>query len=712
MLDSGESKGGVPRGEFRARFIMGSSSSISRPGISLGILALLAYWPILDAHPLMDDHLFFAWLEQTSTGEAIRQRLTGNWIPYFNQMQMYRPVSGIVQAVGYQLFGAQPLPHHLLSLLLHCMTSLLSGILAYRLCGDSKAGWCAAVALLLHPRAALGTSLIYNFYDLLCACLMVSALLCLESLRRNGGPDLSLRHCGLWVCTGLALGTKEVTLPFVAVLILADWLWGESGSNVRRLWVRHSVPVSLLMLYLLARWRFAGHPFRTHGHTSAFPLPAGGESWALLWDALLLGTCGLCAVFAYHSRWRVRLPRHSAWMMVWSGLMLWPAVHFCSQVSLRPWFFDERYWYVPLVPLTVLAASLLAKGGLGSAALGAGVLALTLPGSLSALVAASAFVVFGPLGFQQWSREVKQTTGAILSAAVALLLNAECQGIRLRADDAERVRSEISQAVEAAPAESALAFLNFNESTVEQRFPFNGDLQWLLQPPFFETDLNQRLFFAYSTWDSPPTNRFRDRLTADLVAKLDRGARVSVFRWFEREQRLRSEGQATGVGGSGQSFEKLEVTFTEVQYPTGKTRWTSNKLAVDGKKLRFFAFRISLPKEATLQGKEIVFRWKGSGTENRESLQLRFDNELQMPSGGGTEATVWLFPGGTVDWLLESQITELEIETSVASKIRSAWLSSAMPAHDAQRAQHLRHYRNPQTKFEQVGESWWVWQER
>ena len=78
---------------------------MKKGSLLLAGLALMAYWPVLDAHPLMDDHLFFSWLEQTPWQTAFWQRFTGNWIPYFNQIQMYRPVSGGVQVLTYRLFG-------------------------------------------------------------------------------------------------------------------------------------------------------------------------------------------------------------------------------------------------------------------------------------------------------------------------------------------------------------------------------------------------------------------------------------------------------------------------------------------------------------------------------------------------------------------------------------------------------------------------------
>ena len=135
---------------------MKNRSNVLVPAILLFGLALFAFGPVFTSHPLMDDHLFFAWLEETPWGEAIRDRLTGNWIPYFNQMRMYRPMSGVVQVATYHLFGTWWLPYHLFSFLMHLFTSLMAGLLSFRLTQNRKAGWFADGLLLLHPRAALG----------------------------------------------------------------------------------------------------------------------------------------------------------------------------------------------------------------------------------------------------------------------------------------------------------------------------------------------------------------------------------------------------------------------------------------------------------------------------------------------------------------------------------------------------------------------------
>jgi hypothetical protein len=596
-----------------------------------------------------------------------------------------------------------------LSVLLHCAAGLLGGMLAHRLSGNSQAGLCAAGLFLLHPRAALGTSLIYNFYDPLLVCLMMVALLCLWSLRESSGHRL-LKGLGLWTCTGVALGMKEVALPMVLIIVLADWLWEPSAISFLRAALRHTVPIALLTVYLLARWRFVGRPFHTHGHPTSFPLPTKGEEWALFWDALLLVTCALCA-FVVH-RWarsRASLPKTSAWMLLWCGLMLWPAVHFCSQVNLRPWFFDQRYWYVPLAPLSVLTGSLLARGGMASAALGSGALFVTVPGPWSLFVAAMVFVIFGPLRFQQHSLEMRALTGTLLAAAMALLVRIECQKIRLRADDAARVRSEIAKTVRA-DSGTAVALLNFSESTIEQRLPFNGDLQWLLQPPFFKADLNGRVFFAYSTWDMPPTNRFRDRLTSSLAIKFERGERVNVYRWDEHEYRLQSVGEVTQPKSDRSTVGSVSISLMEAKGSAEGRRWVSRGFAVDGKIFPFVALRMMLSQTTAPRGKGILFKWKQPGMEQPQSLQLLLPEDLKFPTSAPIETTVWVSPGSTVDWLAAPQITGLEVETDLTATRVFARLEVTMPADVFQKAHHLKHYRNPATKFEQVAESWWVWE--
>jgi len=679
---------------------------VKKGSLLLASLALMAYWPVLDAHPLMDDHLFFSWFEQTPWRTALWQRFTGNWIPYFDQMQMYRPVSGVVQVFTYNLFGPHPLPHHLFSLLLHALTSLLAGRLAFRFSQDSRAGWCAAGILLFHPRVALGVSLIYNFYDQLASCLMLAALLCLWWLKQDDTPrNGSLRLAGFWLCTGLALGVKELALPIVAVLILADWVWQKGGFTFRGLLVRHTVPVLLLGAYLLARTKAVGHPFRTHGHPSAFPLPANAELWAFSWDLLLLASCAALAGFLNWASKRTScLPKAAHWMVLWSGFMFLPAVHFCSQVTLRPWFFDERYWYVPLVPLSVLAGSCLTRGGWVNASLGAVILAFTLPGWFGVCVAALALLLAGPLQFCRFHLEVQRVAGVLFAASMALSTLKQCEAIRLRADEAAGVQRAVVSAVNKAPAESLMAFLNFSEASVEREASFNGDLQWLLQPPFFGEDLNHRLFFSYSTWDSPPRNRFRDRTSPELVSRLEKGSPVAVFNWNVAQRKLEFLGTKGWTQDGAAVSRPIAVVLRRSSDPgSGRNVWRSEELALDPMVYCYLSVEVILPKP---QKGTLVLRWSSKRLDQMQ--QVRLDWPAQGESAEG-QATLWLNPGRYADWFLAGVISEVAVEVPPGFEVVSAQLSSAMTVESARSLEHINHYRNSELKFEWTGESWWDW---
>ena len=682
---------------------------MKKGSLLLAGLALMAYWRVLDAHPLMDDHLFFAWLEQTPWQTVLWQRFTGNWIPYFNQMQMYRPVSGLVQVLTYNLLGAHPLPHHLFSVLLHALTSLLAGRLAFRLSQDSRAGWCAAGIVLLHPRATLGVSLIFNFYDQLASCLMLAALLGLWSLKQDddhGGSPLRLTR--FWLCTGLALGVKELALPIVAVLILADWFW-QGRFTLRGLLVRHTVPVLLLGAYLLARTKAVGHPFRTHSHPSAFPLAANAELWAFSWDFVLLAFCAALAGFLnWASKRTDRLPNEAPWIVLWSGFMFLPAVHFCSQVTLRPWFFDERYWYAPLVPLSVLAGSCLTRGGWVNACLGAAVLAFTLPCWLGMCVAALALVVAGPLQFFRLHLEVQRVAGVLFAASMALGTLKQCEAIRLRADEAARVHQAVAEAVSWTPAGSLMAFLNFNETSVERKGSFNGDLQWLLQPPFFREDLNRRLFFSYSTWDFPPRNRFRDRTSAELISGLEKGKAVSVYNWNVARRKLEFLGKKGWFQEGATASLPLELTLKRSSdLPSGRTIWRSEKLTVDPMVYRYVSAKVMLAKKDLSANEALVLQWSSKRSDQMQEMRLEWPSKSKFAKA---EATLWLYPGRHVDWLLAGVISKFVLEVPPGLEVVSAQLSSAMPVESERPLEHIDHYRNSELKFEWAGESWWEWE--
>src|SRR5262249_28357062 len=154
----------------------------------------------------------------------------------------------------------------------------------------------------------------------------------------------------------------------------------------------------------------------------------------------------------------------SDWLLLWSGCMLLPAVHFCSEVTLRPWFFDERYWYVPLFPLIVFAGVLLTHETLLSSACGSLILAFTLPGPIGLFLAAGSFLLVALFLRRRPQEEVQQMTVALFLMALAVLSWQRCSEIRLRADDALQIHSQLRKIIADAPPNRPLALLEFAES--------------------------------------------------------------------------------------------------------------------------------------------------------------------------------------------------------------------------------------------------------
>lgn len=659
----------------------------------------------------MDDHLFFAWLEETPWREAVGDRLTGNWIPYFNQMQMYRPVSGLVQVVNYQLLETGWFAHHVFNFLLHVLTSYMAGNLAYRLTHKTAAGWFTSGLLLLHPRAALGVSLIFNFCDLLAAALMMLSLHCLGALKDSGPVHSSWKYLGLWGGAVLALGTKEVALPLVLVLILADLLWKDSAFEFKRFCFRHGFPVGALAAYVLARTYFIGHPFHTHSHPAAFALPENAELWAFFWDGLLLGTCSLGAVIVQQSAWlKSALPAKSGWMLLWCGLMLWPAVHFCSEVTLRPWFFDERYWYVPLVPLTVFAGSLLAHGTALSSLLGAGIVGLTVASPAGLMMALALFLASGPLRLLSVNQEVQNSVHTLFAAAFAVLIWAKCAEVRTRADEAERVHRQIGRVVREAPQNVPLVLLHFTEETVEPHQSFNGNLQWLLKPPFFPEDLNQRFFFAYPTWDAPPTNRYRDRTTAELQHQLSLSHKpLHVYFWDAERDVLSFVGVRSG---KGQEVLPVEDPLGALGHRPDESVpgpiWSAKGLDIDP---RVFGFlRFELVSENVLKvsvNPRMTIGWlaESSSFEHEEKLDLSL-TELATLCPPPAKITLTFPVQNYVDWLMSGRITGLSVTVSDGLRVVSVECLSRLPDDVTGRTPALTHYLHPEKQFVQTGHSW------
>jgi len=144
--------------------------------------------------------------------------------------------------VDCQFFGLNPWGHHLTSVLLHGLNSVLVLLLLRRLTGALWRSLVVAALFALHPLHVESVAWVAERKDVLSTCF---GLLCLLAYARfaqdaatsTPGSRHSLRHYALallFLALGLMSKAMLVTWPFV-MLLLDFWPLGRMAGGVRRL---------------------------------------------------------------------------------------------------------------------------------------------------------------------------------------------------------------------------------------------------------------------------------------------------------------------------------------------------------------------------------------------------------------------------------------------------------------------------------------------
>ncbi len=307
----------------------------------------------------------------------------------------YAPVHLLLHALGWQLFGADVLGHHLVNVVLHAGVSTLLAAFFVRTGASFAAAAAAAALFLVHPANVEAVAWIFQLKTIVSVGLAVGALL-LESRR----PGIA---CALF---GLALLTKihaAFALPVAAVLIWTDAPGTAPSRVVRARWL--ALWTALLAVVLVpelfaferlghaalsapdgpaeqVRWMgaIAGRYLvmaTTSWGVSAFHQPDASDSWLDPW--FLLGGASGVAIAA-RAIWALRRRRVEAACWVWAVAAFVPV----SQLLPFLYPMGDRYLYAVLPGL--LGAGLCAlHGALGDAGIR----------RVAALLAAGVILAFG-----------------------------------------------------------------------------------------------------------------------------------------------------------------------------------------------------------------------------------------------------------------------------------------------------------------------------
>jgi len=215
--------------------------------LAIGLLLasiVLVYSNALSNEFTMDDELYIL-KNAAVTNVTVAQLFRPN--PVSN---VFRPVTFATFALNWAVGRQQPLGYHLLNIMLHLVvTLLLYQLLKTVLLPSPTTSMMALVAAWLfavHPIHTEAVTSIVGRAELLAAGFLLAGWL----LHLRDQPVLAL------VCFVFALLSKESSVVFLALLLIADYARGVWKRPIRYAWM-----AALSLMYVGLLWRAQGHRF-------------------------------------------------------------------------------------------------------------------------------------------------------------------------------------------------------------------------------------------------------------------------------------------------------------------------------------------------------------------------------------------------------------------------------------------------------------------
>ena len=172
----------------------------------------------------------------------------------------YRPVSVVYFWLNYQLWGLDPVGHHVVKGLLFALSAVLLYLLVLRLTNRKIPALCAGLVFALHPLNACCAVWIATHANILCILFYLAALiLFVEAKRRKSKPLYGAFLLSALLC----LGSYELGYSLPLAVLLMDFLLLKSPAQEkftrRLLW--HLPYIAIGIAFLVARFTLMGHGY-------------------------------------------------------------------------------------------------------------------------------------------------------------------------------------------------------------------------------------------------------------------------------------------------------------------------------------------------------------------------------------------------------------------------------------------------------------------
>lgn len=354
----------LPQDEQRSRLII---------CVFLVVATLAAFWQATGCEFInYDDPSYVYGNPHVTTGLSFANI---RWALTTTQMSNWHPLTWISHMADCQLYGLNPYGHHLTSVLLHVLNTVLLFLLLGRLTGSLYRSAFVAAMFALHPLHVESVAWVSERKDLLSALFFLLALFSYAVyVTKRGVAGYVAALCAFTF--GLMAKPMIVTLPFL--LFLVDW-WplGRFGKEPLRRLVLEKVPflvlaacVSVITIYaqersgalahledlpVMARLanmsvnygRYIVKTFWPHDLAFFYPLPRHVPAWQVVGATLLIVGISV-PVFRLARRYPYLAV---GWLWFIGGLI--PAIGLV-QVGIQST--ADRYTYLPLVGIFVIIA--------------------------------------------------------------------------------------------------------------------------------------------------------------------------------------------------------------------------------------------------------------------------------------------------------------------------------------------------------------------
>ena len=365
--------------------------------VMLVLLTIALYWPATrcdfvnydDDHYVIENTHVTSGLSPENIRWAFRNSYAANW----------HPITWVSHMMDCQLFGLKPWGHHLTSVLLHAINTVLVFLLLRRLTGALWRSLMVAALFGLHPLHVESVAWVAERKDVLSACFGLLALLFYtryaqkvtsdnSPIPRSSSTDYGLSL--FFFALGLMSKAMLVTWPFV-MLLLDYWPLhrfeapaSNSGpqklsgqlSTIGRL-MREKIP----FFVLVAMASIVTFVVQKHGGalTTGENLPLGARS-----GNALISYCRYLGKLFWPADLAVFYPRIEQWplekVLLAGGLILGVSVLLVALRQRRPFLLFGWLWYcgtlVPVIGLVQIGAHAMADRYIYIPSLGVMILAI------------------------------------------------------------------------------------------------------------------------------------------------------------------------------------------------------------------------------------------------------------------------------------------------------------------------------------------------